>query len=138
MNDNEDIPNPALRAAVTDHSFVLTLRKSHIAALAHLANYEGTMDSHVAADLARRRDGGAATLLDKCFVVAMRGLGDRGLVEHRKRPNFKGAMLGTRNDRLTDFYRLTRAGWAVYDLLSEAGMVPAIDRRSPKRRLIAA
>lgn len=48
-----------------------------------------------------------------------------------------GPYLGP-NRNFSDIVRLTKAGWLVYDLLAEAGMAPAIDKRSSLRRKIAA
>lgn len=124
MNDNEKAPNPALRAHVTDHSFVLTLRKSHIWALEIIANDEPTPTRGQ-------------------WVGPAKGLEARGLIEHRGREPFAKAfyegrdIYGGRRFKTSNHWRLTRAGWAVYDLLAEAGMVRAMDRRAAKRRLVA-
>jgi hypothetical protein len=117
MNDNAPIPNVALRAHVTDHSFVLTMRKTHIETLTEIAGGE-------------RKFGGN-------FITPVRGLQARGLVVHKHKPNFRGKSSGSQHDLITDYYRLTRAGWAVYDLLVEAGLAPAIEAKSAARKLVA-
>lgn len=122
MNDNPEIPNKALRAHVTDHSFVLTLRKTHIAVLAEIAH--GIRPE--------RRPG----FVDH-FIPAVHGVIRRGLLEHRHRPNFIGKTEGKVSEPITNYYRLTRAGWAVFDLMVEAGLAEAIDNKSAKRRLVA-
>lgn len=122
MNDNPVVPNAALRAHVSDHSFVLALRKTHIYVLNDIANNRHGDD----------RRGGAPSF----FVTAVIALGRRGLVQHRHSPNFKGVD-GGMGDDITDYYRLTRAGWAVFDLLVEAGMADAIESKSRLRRLVA-
>jgi hypothetical protein len=118
MNDNANIPNPELASFVSQFSFVLTLRKTQITALITLAN-----DADCYTRWAMLRD----------FVTPMRALAARGLVKWSKEPFGPSR----RDPRITDHYRLTRAGWAVYDLLVEAGMAPAIERRDSKRRLVA-
>jgi hypothetical protein len=117
MNDNPPIPNVALRDHVSDHSFVLTLRKTHITFLIALAHGE------------------RSTLGD--WVTPSRGLQSRGLIVHRHAPNFIGKHFGSTTEPITNYYRLTRAGWAVFDLLVEAGLAVEIDRKSSKRKLVA-
>jgi hypothetical protein len=123
MNDNGNIPNPQLHSFVTGHSFVLTLAASHIKWLHRVAtNY---------------RNGFPRT--ERCDqAVGLQGLIRRGLVEHRA--NFGFEPKHKRNWKcatLNSCFRLTRAGWITLDLLAEAGMVDAVDKRSPKRRLVA-
>jgi hypothetical protein len=122
MNDNIEVPNAALRAHVSDHSFVLSLRKTHVFVLNDIAHNQRTDD----------RRGGAPAF----FITASHALIRRGLLAHKHGPNFKG-VAGEFGDDITDYYRLTRAGWAVFDLLVEAGMADALDRRSSLRRIVA-
>lgn len=123
MNDNAEIPNAALRSHVTEHSFVLTMRKMHIAAMVCIAHADRTY-------LDFRKMFGRDD-----WVGACRGLERRGLMKHQYGPDFTGK--NTHGGPITNNYRLTRAGWAVFDLLVEAGMADAIDRRSSKRKLVA-
>lgn len=125
MNDNADVPNPMLRSHVTDHSFVLTLRKTHIRVLCQIA--------HGTRSLGQRNFDGVDH-----FVPAVHGLQRRGLCAHKHHPNFIGKMEGGGpTDLLSNYYRLTRAGWAVFDLLVEAGLAEAIERGSKLRKLVA-
>lgn len=123
MNDNAEIPNPALRSHVTEHSFVLTMRKMHIASMVCIAHADRTY-------LDFRKMFGRDD-----WVTAVRGLERRGLMKHQHSPSFTGK--NRPGGPITDYYRLTRAGWAVFDLLVEAGMAEAIDARSSKRKLVA-
>lgn len=125
MNNNREIPNPMLRAHVSDHSFVLTMRKTHIHTLQQIA--------HCSRLLGEGRVPGVADF----FIAAVNALQRRGLVAHKHHPNFIGKMGGATDEPLTNYYRLTRAGWAVFDLLVEAGLADEIDRRSSLRRLVA-
>lgn len=119
MNDNE-VPNPELRAHVTDHSFVLTLRKTHIRCLVAIA--------HADREMCRPPVGSPDH-----FIPAVHGLIRRGLILHRHAPGFAKSKADENGMvPITDFYRLTRAGWAVFDLLVEAGLATAIDRRQRK------
>lgn len=129
MNDNDDIPNAALRAHVMDHSFVLALRKTHINMLVQVAHD----DRHL---------GGQ----QRYSVPAADGLRNRGLLLHctdvfgrSKRGETQKCFpkpKGEPGDTWSEFYRLTRAGWAVFDLLVEAGLAPALEIPR-KRRLVA-
>lgn len=119
-NDNQPAPNPALREHVTSGVFSLTLRNTHIQALAAIGQQV----------TAPKIIGGGGVCH---FVAAMRGLRARGLVAHRVHPSFVGSSGSSSN--ITDCYRLTKAGWAAYDLLIEAGIVPAATTAS--RRLVA-
>jgi hypothetical protein len=121
VNDNGEAPNPMLRAHVTDHSFVLTLRKTHISTLASIAHCDRTLGE---------RQVGVADY----FVQATHALQRRGLVEHRHQPPFAKSPYP---HKLTDYYRLTRAGWAVFDLLVEAGFAGPIEKNSSLRKLVA-
>jgi hypothetical protein len=123
MNDNIEVPNAALRAHVSDHSFVLSLRKTHIFVLNDIAHNQRTDD----------RRGGAPAF----FITAVHALIRRGLIVHKHAPNFIGESYGKLDEPITNYYRLTRAGWAVFDLLVEAGMADAIDKRSSLRRIVA-
>lgn len=123
-NDNGRIPNPQLHSFVTGHSFVLTLAASHIKWLHRVAtNYRSPFPRNERCDQA----------------VGLQGLIRRGLVEHRKDygfetdPKKRHAM----NSTLNSCFRLTKAGWMVLDLLAEAGMVDAIDKRSSHRKKVA-
>jgi len=122
MNDNTDAPNRVLREYVTDSSFVLTLSRRHIATLIQIARNDR--------DHKYQRD----------FVNPGNGLLRRGLVGHCEHaPKTRVKMVptgrtnewrpwfrGSDNNDLNCFWRLTKAGWLVYDLLVEAGMAPAI------------
>jgi len=114
-NDNEPVPNVALREFATSHAFVMTLSRNQIACL----------------DIIARND---TNIRFSRFVSASKELGCRGLVQHRYSPNFKGR--DNSGGELTDFYRLTRAGWLMHDILVEAGLVQAITERA-LRRLVA-
>lgn len=102
------IPNPALNRHVTDAAFVLTLRKTHIGILQQLRD-----DANLTFD-ERLKNG--RTYWDRFFIPAVRGLIDRGLVEHRTGQSG--------NYKLRDVYPITRAGMAVCELLVEAGLIP--------------
>ena len=129
MNDNADIPNRILRDYVTDSSFVLSLSRRHIATLIAIALNDR--------DHKYCRD----------FVNPGNGLIRRGLVGHCERaPKSRVKMIptgrhnewrpwfrGSANDDLNCYWRLTKAGWLVYDLLAEAGMAPAI--KAEKRQV---
>jgi hypothetical protein len=126
MNDNQEIPNPALREHVTDHSFVLALRKTHIAMLVEVAH--------------NRRSGRIRDTISPAHGLARRGLmlhcthvfGRSGPHETQKTfEHEKG------HDGMTwnEYYRLTRAGWACFDLLVEAGLAAPVQT---KRRKVAA
>lgn len=131
MNDNGHIPNPALRAHVQSHSFVFTLKPTHIKWLERIAHSDRGPSK-----MGRERPFRFAERDD--FVTGMNGCVSRGLVEYRAERGFmpnKPRQLG--KDPIHRHYRLTRAGWAALDLLAEAGMVDAIDRRSPARRRVA-
>lgn len=121
MNDNIEVPNAALREHVTDASFVLSLRKTHIAMLIAVANNDR---------LSLARD----------WITPAHGLKRRGLMFHclDVYPRREGEHQTFFEEAPGDFkplnaiYRLTRAGWAVYDLLVEAGMADAIDATERK------
>lgn len=114
MNDDQPVPNPLLRRSATNTAFVLTLGHSHISVLDIIAHDERSRPSH--------------------WVGPAHGLIRRGLVEHRCSPNWRGR--GNEGGRTSDFYRLTRAGWLMHDLLAEAGMVsPVADKAL--RKLVA-
>jgi hypothetical protein len=122
MNDNQEIPNLILREAATSSAFLLQLSKTHIAALDMLAH-----------DDRSRWPAGMRDL----FITGVRGLIERGLVIHAVNPNHKGQRPPhTSSDTLSDYYRLTRAGWLMHDLLAEAGMVDAVTSKK-QRRLVA-
>lgn len=132
MNDNAEVPNPDLRAYATEGAFLLSLSKTHLATLIALAQND--------------RSWGARN-----WLGALDGLKRRGLAYHAN-DYFGRAIEGDRysgpkqtwgdyngnNPNLCSIARLTRAGWLTYDLLVEAGLAPAIDRRSGLRRNIAA
>lgn len=104
MNDNAPVPNPVLRQHVTDHAFVLTLRKTHIMVLQALAH-------------------GSRSVPDRSsyWVSAARGCQDRGLViSHPEKALAKEAR--GRKTELRDFYSLTRAGDLAFALLVESGL----------------
>jgi hypothetical protein len=117
VNDNAEIPNTALRDHVTGHAFVLALGKTHIPVLVAIAHDDRSM---------------ATGRVGSLWVPAARGLQDRGLVEHRYKPNFAGKLDHRMADPISHTYRLTRAGWAVFDLLVEAGFAASVDRRRRK------
>lgn len=123
MNDNADVPNAALRNHVTDHSFVLALRKTHIRMLIAVANNERpNFDYH------------------NDWITPANGLKGRGLMLHcidvfgRSETGPQKCFTEERgaNPPINTYYRLTPAGWAVYDLLVEAGMANAIELRGRK------
>lgn len=118
-NDNEAVPNPALRRYATGQAFVLTLGHTHIAVLEAIA--------HGRRELVGRNN----------WVGPARGLGMRGLVEHKHSPNFVGKQHGEMAEPITNYYRLTRAGWLTLDLLAEAGLAETVPARSKQRRLVA-
>lgn len=122
MNDNKQVPNSMLRDYVSDSSFVLTLSRNHINTLVIIALNDRD-HKHV-------RD----------FVNPGNGLIRRGLVNHvvhakksrtkqvptGRRDETQPWFRGSQNAELNCYWRLTKAGWLVYDLLIEAGMAPAI------------
>jgi hypothetical protein len=120
MNDNSGIPNQAFHNAVTGTTFVLTLAASHIKWLHRVAtNYKSGFPRTERCDQA----------------VGLQGLIRRGLVDHSREP-FDGQK-DIRKRTLNSHFRLTKAGWLALDLLAEAGLVDAVDRRSPLRRKAA-
>lgn len=123
-NENPPTPNVALREHVTSGAFLLSLKKTHVWVLEAVAHDD------------RGRTGRRAGVSDH-FITAVKALERRGLVEHRNSPNFVDKKFGGTADPLTHYYRLTRAGWLVFDLLAEAGMVESLPARSAKRRKVA-
>lgn len=123
-NDNTPVPNEALREHVSDHSFVLALRKTHICMLIAVAHNQ------------RRRD----TIRD--WISPGRGLKARGLLLHctdvfgaKSNKTFAKTKPDPNGEYgWNDYYRLTKAGWAVFDLLIEAGLTVEVQ---VKRRLVA-
>lgn len=121
MNDNLEAPNNLFRQSVTGVAFALTLGHTHIAVLDEIAHSD--------------RDRAKVKMRRNNFVGPAIGLGRRGLVEHRYNPPFVDAKRGL-DEPITNYYRLTKAGWLMHDLLAEAGMVDAVvDRKL--RRLVA-
>lgn len=121
MNDDQPVPNPLLRAAATQIAFHLTLTRNQIAVLEAIAHN-------------RREPRQVQTQrADRLWVPICRNLGDKGLVEHRHMPNFVGDDSGWPK-QINNYYRLTRAGWLMLDLLVEAGMAEA---PSTRKRLVA-
>lgn len=116
MNDNQPIPNPAFRAAVTDTAFSFTLRKTHLSVLSIIA---------------------AGSRHDRLpyWVPAVNGLIRRGLVRHKHSPGFTGARW-TDNTPITEYFRLTKAGWLMFDLCVEAGLLEPVTSKS-QRKLVA-
>lgn len=122
MNDNKQVPNGVLRDYVSDSSFVLTLSRNHISTLVTIAINDR--------DYNKVRD----------FVSPGNGLIRRGLVNHArlaKKSRVKQVPTGRINETAPRFrgseyaelnchWRLTKAGWLVYDLLVEAGMAPSV------------
>lgn len=119
MNDNQIIPNPNLRQHATDHAFIVTMRRSHISVLTAIAHGDRSLAVGKAGSL---------------WVPAARQLGDRGLVEHRYSPDWNGN-IGSHDENINAYYRLTKAGWHMHGLLLEAGMVMEVTK---KRKLVAA
>lgn len=121
MNDNLEAPNNLFRQSVTGIAFSLTLGHTHIAVLDEIAHSDRDRAKHK-----MRRNN---------FVSPAIGLCRRGLVEHRHNPPFVDAKRGL-DEPITNYYRLTKAGWLMHDLLAEAGMVDAVvDRKL--RKLVA-
>lgn len=120
FNDNDLPPNPVLRDHVTGFSFVLSMPRSAVASLDAIAHGE----------VNRNRN----RLRYDNFVGGAKSCQARGLMIHQHKPSFAGGDASTGN--ITDFYRLTKAGWLVYDLLAEAGLVEAVTARK-LRRLVA-
>jgi hypothetical protein len=126
MNDNQDIPNPELRSHVSDHSFVLALRKTHIIFLVAVARGERPSFGYHKND----------------WITPANGLKARGLVLHcvdvfGRSPEGRRQQLfekeaATAEQSINAYYRLTKAGWAVFDLLVEAGLAESIERRRRK------
>ena len=130
-NDNDAVPNPELREYVTGGAFVLTMSKLHIAMLVAVAhNNEAVIHAM------------------RASVTTGHGLKRRGLLMHcgdvygRQHYRTKYFPDGRNIDlfqvQAHNIWRLTKAGWAVYDLLEQAGLAPAIDKRSGLRKRIAA
>lgn len=104
--------NDLLRAHVTSYGFVLTLRKTHVAALVQL--------DMCIRDAKYRR----AVVKPDMFITGIHGLVSRGLVTH----HFK---MGVKHDRgLKPHYTITPAGRLVLALLKEAGMYQNAARES--------
>ncbi len=121
MNDNSEAPNTLFRQSVTGIAFSLTLGHTHIAVLDEIAHCD--------------RDRASKQMRRNNFVGPAIGLCRRGLVEHRSNPPFAEGK-SKLNEPITNYYRLTKAGWLMHDLLAEAGMVDAVvDRKL--RRLVA-
>lgn len=121
-NDNAEIPNALFRQSVTGIAFALTLGHTHICVLDEIAHSD--------------RDRSRAKMRRNNFVGPAIGLGRRGLVEHRHAPNWIGKEHGGVDEPITNYYRLTRAGWLMHDLLAEAGMVSSVTERK-LRKLVA-
>lgn len=120
-NDNSEAPNALFRQSVTGIAFSLTLGHTHIAVLDEIAHSD--------------RDRAKVKMRRNNFVGPAIGLGRRGLIEHRHNPPFVEKKRGF-DEPITNYYRLTKAGWLMHDLLAEAGMVDAVvDRKL--RRLVA-
>lgn len=129
-NDNAEVPNQPLREYATEGAFLLALTRRHIQLIQALAlNDRSFASAH--------------------WIGAMNGLTRRGLAYHacdffgRKGDRYSEARrvwgaFGISDRKLAGIARLTKAGWLVYDLLAEAGMVEVIDRRSALRRNVAA
>jgi hypothetical protein len=123
MNDNA--PNEKLREHVTGQAFAMTLSRSMVAMLDALARN------------ARSREREPQI---RNWISTGHSLEERGLISWRGTPQEPFAR--TRVERgaippVSDRIRLTKAGWIMHDLLAEAGLVKAIDKRASVRRLVA-
>lgn len=124
-NDNREAPNPALAAAVTSTAFAITLSRNHIIVLNEIARSGSTAPAK------------GIGLSRNIWVPLVGGVIRRGLVEHRHNPPFaRSKVKSGEHWPVTDFYRLTVAGWLMHDLLAEAGLVDRIEDRK-LRRLVA-
>lgn len=109
--------NDMLRAHVTGTAFVLTLGKTHIAALVHLEEVLAWEEANGAAsrrDMKLHRHPALGN-----FVPAASGLITRGLVTHHE-TDTPGVL---RNDKaFVDMWQITKAGQLVLELLKECGI----------------
>lgn len=121
MNDNQTVPNVALREHVTGFAFTLTMPKSAVWFLDAIAHCDRNRNRRVPCR----------------FISGAHACQDRGLIEHRHAPNWIGEKYVNMEEPITNYYRLTKAGWLMHDLLAECGMVEAVsDKRL--RKVIAA
>lgn len=131
--------NAALRSHVSRYAFVLSLRPSHIAALVHVERLTrleppGPRVSDAQASLNRGDprpyrqdpDGIVRSLarIDSAFVPGVRGLRERGLVEHHYQSDadYPDRWKSRDNRPFGDHYEITPAGWHVIGLLKAAGL----------------
>lgn len=120
---NDDAPNQQLRDHVTGQAFAMTLSQPMILMLDMVA-----------------RDTREFRGLIRNFISTGLSLEARGLIDWRGKGRKPFAVTPVEQGQLppcSDRIRLTRAGWIMHDLLAEAGLVKAIDRRSRLRRRVA-
>jgi hypothetical protein len=117
-----DQVNTALREHVTGTTFVLTLRKTQIAALVwldvELAD-DRTFTEQLASDQPFLRPRGRVWSL---FVPGVNGLISRGLVEHIIPDHYRRPGVSTADLKPSQVWRITPAGKLVVGLLKEAGI----------------
>lgn len=115
--------NAALREHVTGTTFALTLRKTQIAALVWidcmLAEPRTPHEQLAQTGTLARRPGGR---IWGSFIPGVRGLIDRGLVEHILPDDRRNLRHGTFDLRSDQVWRITPAGRLVIGLLKEAGI----------------
>lgn len=145
------ISNPLLREHVTSAAFVLSLGKTHVAALVRL-------DLELAAEVrinAFRLDAGEHRRLHRNDITGVTGLISRGLVVHVYEQNkhkyvvkpgdksiFRVGAVDSDRMPVGQCWNITRAGRLVCDLLREAGiyseyagpLLPLIEAAREQRR----
>lgn len=123
-NDNAEVPNPDLRRAATSAAFSLTLSRNQVGVLDAVA--------HGSRQITR-----GTVRSDSLWVPTAWQLKRLGLLMHCsdeggwKKPDER---MPTTHD-ITDYYRLTRAGWLMHDLLAEAGLVERVTARKLRSKV---
>ena len=116
---SDAIPNPELRQHVTRVGFDLSLPKTAIGALVIIDNWTQQDDGIMRRIHDARRAGNNSVLLramDSGFIGGARALQYRGLVTHTPSKD-------KRTDRpMRSYWKLTKAGRLVRDLLKESGV----------------